>query len=139
MTPEEIEKIKRAADADDPQALFAYSRILQETDPKEAYKYVILAAQLGNPYALEAVGDRYLAEGRYDDATRCFKMGARAGILDCSVKLAVIRLEYDESSALRELEDLAEIGIRSACAALAEYYKESGNRKQYAYWRSLIK
>ncbi len=139
MTHEELEKLRLAAETDDPKALYDYSLALRSVDPAEADKYVILAAQLGNPNALECVGDKYLEKGDYNAAANCFKAGARAGILDCSVKLAAINLSYDEAKALKELEDLAEIGVRSACIALAEYYKTKGNRKQYAYWHSLIK
>ncbi len=139
MTAEELARLKARVDADEPNALMEYSKLLRPTDPKEADKYLLLAAQLGQAEAIENVGDMYLNLGKYSDAARCFKIGAKAGRLDCSVKLAVMRLPTEEHAAVRELEELAELNIRSACIALSEYYKAQGNRKQAAYWRSLLK
>lgn len=129
----------RRVEADDPAALWEYSRLLERDDPVEAFKFTILAAQLGHPLANQCVGDAYFDEEDYKEAEHYYRAGAKAGILDCSVKLAVIRLEYNDQRAVAELEELAEMGVTSACAALADYYREHGNRKQYAYWRSLAK
>ena len=127
---EKLTELKRRVEADDPSALYEYSRLVRDSDPVEADKFVMLAAQ---------VGDVYLDRGDIPTAEQYFKLGAKAGILDCSVKLAVIELDRDEQAAVKELEDLAEIGIRSAADALAEYYRVNGNKKQAAYWRSLVK
>lgn len=132
-------ELKRRVEADDPSALYEYSQLLRGSDPAEADKFVMLAAQLGEPHAAEQMGDRCLDVGDIAAAEQYFKLGAKAGILDCSVKLAVIELDRDEQAAVKELEDLAEIGIRSAADALAEYYRVNGNKKQAAYWRSLVK
>ena len=139
MTTEELEQLKARVEADDPQALYTYACYLAPTDAGESDKYYTLAAQLGHPQAAEYLGDKFLAAGDYDNALVFFKMGAKAGILDCSVKIAAMNLAIDDRSAIDELEDLAEMGVRSACIALAEYYKAQGNRKQYSYWHSLIK
>ncbi|MCI9405164.1 MAG: hypothetical protein HFJ21_03500 [Clostridia bacterium] len=136
---EKLTELKRRVEADDPSALYEYSRLVRDSDPVEADKFVMLAAQLGEPHAAEQVGDVYLDRGDIPTAEQYFKLGAKAGILDCSVKLAVIELDRDEQAAVKELEDLAEIGIRSAADALAEYYRVNGNKKQAAYWRSLVK
>ncbi len=139
MTEQELENLRARAELDDPKAMFDYARAIMHTDPAKAEKYIELAAQLGNGAALEYMGDKHLAEGKYDVAALEFKAGAKAGILDCSVKLAIMSMEANETAAVRELEDLAELGVRSACIALAEYHKAAGNRKQYAYWHSLLK
>lgn len=139
MTSQEMEALKKAVDNDDPNAMFVYSEIVRGTNPQEADKYVILAAQLGNPQACEKVGDMYLERGDYTRATHYFKIGAKAGLSDCSVKLAVLKMSWNETVALRELEELAEMGSKSACIALADYHKSNGNRKEAAFWRSLIK
>lgn len=139
MTDQELEQLKERVEADEPQALYDYARYLAPTDAKESDKYFTLAAQLGHPEAAEYLGDKFLSEGDYDNALVFFKMGAKAGILDCSVKIAAMNVAIDDQAAVHELEELAEMGVRSACIALAEYYKAQGNRKQYAYWHSLIK
>ncbi len=139
MTEAEREQLMRGVEADDPTALYAYAKELSETAPDEADKFFELSAQLGNPQAAQYMGEKYLEAGNRDNAARCFKVGAKAGILDCSVRLAEIELDTDEQAAVRELEDLAEVGVGSACSALANYYKSRGKRKQYAYWRSRIK
>lgn len=136
---DKLNELKRRVEADDPSALYEYSQLVRDSDPAEADKFVILAAQLGEPHAAEQVGDRYFDAGDIPAAEQYFRLGAKAGILDCSVKLAVIGLDRDEQAAVKELEDLAEIGIRSAADALAEYYRVNGNKKQAAYWRSLVK
>ncbi|MDE7463959.1 MAG: hypothetical protein K2M48_02920 [Clostridiales bacterium] len=139
MTQAELDQLKARVEADDPDALFAHARYLAPTDAKESDKFYELAAQLGHPQAAEYIGDKFLADGDYENALLSFKTGAKAGLLDCSVKIAAMNISVDERSALRELEDLAEIGVRSACIALSEYYKAQGNRKQSSYWRSLLK
>ena len=132
------EELKKRMKADEPAALYEYSELVRETDPIESEKYAVLAAQLGFVPAFERVGDKCLGDGDVENAALYFKAGAKAGILDCSVKLAALRLDDDESEAVRELEELAEAGVRSACTALSEYYIGIGNRKQAAYWLSLI-
>lgn len=139
MTPADLEQLKIRVDADDPQALYDYANLLAPTNAQEADKYYELAAQLGQPQAAEYIGDKLLENGDYEHAMACFKIGAKAGLLDCSVKIAAMNIASDERASLHELEELAEIGIRSACVALAEYHKAQGNRKQYMYWHSLIK
>lgn len=139
MTNDELENLRLSAERDEPQGMYDYARAIMPTNPAAAEMYMELAAQLGNAAALEYMGDKHLAEGKYEDAAREFKAGAKAGQLDCSVKLAVMYMAENETAAVKELEDLAEMGVRSACIALAEYYKDAGNRKQYAYWRSLLK
>ena len=139
MTNEELENLRLRAERDEPQGMYEYAQAIMPTNPTSADMYMELAAQLGNPPALEYMGDKHLAEGRYESAAREFKAGAKAGLLDCSVKLAVMAMARNEAGAIKELEELAEAGVRSACVALAEYHKESGNKKQYAYWRSLLK
>lgn len=139
MNEKELAALKARVDADDPSAMFLYAEYVRPTDPVEADKYTVLAAQLGNPQAAEALGDKNMEAGNQDAAAHYYKMGAKAGILDCSVKLAVISLDVNEAAALHELEELAESGVKSACSALAAYYKAQGNRKQYNFWHSLIK
>lgn len=139
MTDKELEQLLLRVERDDPAALYDYAVYLSETNADEALKYVLLSAQLGYPKAVDKKGDMYLEAGDKENAALCFKTGAKAGLLDCSVKLAVLRLDEYEHAAVRELEDLAELGVMSACAALAEYYHKHGNRKQAAYWRSLLK
>lgn len=139
MTSAELEALRLRAERDEPHAMYEYAQAVMPTDPATADKYIELAAQLGNGAALEYMGDKHLAAKDYDAAARAFKAGAKAGILDCTVKLAVMSMEINEAAAVRELEELAEIGVRSACIALAEYHKSNGNKKQYAYWRSLLK
>lgn len=139
MTSQELEALKKAVDNDDPNAMFVYSQIVRGTNPQEADKYILLAAQLGHPQASEKVGDAYLEKGDYEHASHYFKIGAKAGLSDCSVKLAVLKMSWNETTALRELEELAEMGVQSACVALANYHKANGNRKEAAFWRSLIK
>lgn len=139
MDEAQYAELLRRVEADDPVAMFTYGEMLQRTNPAEADKYITLSAQLGYPPAAEKLGDMYLAADDFENAERCYKTGAKAGIIDCSVKLAVLRIDEYEHSSVRELEELAEAGIVSACAALAEYYKKNGNRKQAAYWRSLCK
>ena len=137
MTEQELIQLKQRVDADDPKAMYAYALCVRQTDPTEWNKYIVLAAQLGNPDASEVMGDRFQEQGDFDRARFYYKTGARAGLLDCAVKLAMLNLYVDENKALRELEELAEGGVKSACTALASYYKANGNRKQYNYWRSL--
>lgn len=139
MTPAEFENLKAAAEKDDPNAMYLYAEAVRQTQPDEAYKYTVLAAQLGNPNACEKVGDMYLDRGDYERASHYFKVGAKAGVGDCAVKLAIIKMSWNDSAALRELEELAELGSKAACVALANYHKSNGNRKQAAFWRSLIK
>lgn len=139
MTSQELEALKKAVDNDDPNAMFVYSEIIRGTNPQEATKYVILAAQLGNPQACEKLGDMHLEKNDYARAAHYFKIGAKAGITDCAVKLSVLKMSWNETAALRELEELAEMGAKSACVALANYHKANGNRKEAAFWRSLIK
>lgn len=139
MNNSDLTELINRVNADDPDALFKYAELVRETNPTEAYKYTVLAAQLGNPYAMERVGDMYFDRGDYKEAEHYYKTGANAGILDCSVKLAVINMPNDEQRSLQTLEELAEAGIKSACSALADYYLSHGNKKEYAYWRSLIK
>ncbi len=139
MTDKELEQLLLRVERDDPAALYDYAVYLSDTNSDEALKYVLLSAQLGYPKAIEKKGDLFLEAGDAESAARCFKTGAKAGLLDCSVKLAVLRLDDFEHAAVRELEDLAEIGVTSACSALADYYHKHGNRKQAAYWRSLLK
>lgn len=139
MTEQELKTLKMRADADDPNALFAYAEYIRSTKPDEADKYTVFAAQLGNPYAQERLGEIYFSKGDLENAAFYFKCGAKKGVLDCSVKLAVINLATNEVGALRELEELAESGVKSACSALATYYKAQGNRKEANFWRSLLK
>ncbi|MCH5166145.1 MAG: hypothetical protein J1G01_07070 [Clostridiales bacterium] len=139
MNKIELATLKARVDNDDPEALLMYSDYLLAQDPQESDKYLVLAAQLGNPQAAEKLGDKYIDKGDYARAAEYFKIGAKAGILDCSVKLAVTNLSVNETAAVRELEDLAESGVKSACSALAAYYKAHGNRKQASFWRSLLK
>lgn len=139
MTEHELEILKARVDADDPEALFVYARYLAPIDMAESEKFYALAAQLGQPDAAEHEGDVFLDKGDVEHALANYRTGARAGILDCSVKIAALNLAVDERAAVRELEELAEMGVMSACKVLAEYHKEQGNRKQYAYWNSLLK
>lgn len=132
-------ELKLRVEADDPAALFEYAVILSETDKAESDKYMKLSAQLGHLPALEKAGEIYLAEGDTANAAHCFKTCAKAGMYDCAVKLAVIKIENDETAAVRELEELAVSGIESACAALAEYYAKNHNKREAAYWRSVLK
>lgn len=139
MNETEIAALKARADADEPAALFAYSEYLRATDYAEADKYLTLAAQLGYPFAAEKLGDKYFDAQDFEHAAQYFKVGAKAGLSDCAVKLAVMKLGDNETAALRELEELAESGVKSACSALAAYYKSQGNRKEHVFWRSLAK
>lgn len=139
MNELDLEQLKARAEADDPVAMFAYAEAVRATDHAEAEKYTVLAAQLGNPYAAERLGDKYAEQGDGEHARDYFRMGAKAGLHDCAVKLAVLDLNINEYVALRELEELAESGVKSACSALAAYYKAKGNRKEYKFWQSLIK
>lgn len=134
-----MDELMRRVEADDPEALWEYSRILEKEDTAESFKYTVLAAQLGYPLAIQRVGDAYFDEDNFEEAEHYYRAGAKAGILDCSVKLAVINIAYNEQKSILELEELAEMGITSACVALADYYRAHGNRKQYAYWHSLAK
>ncbi|MCH5156007.1 MAG: hypothetical protein J1F69_05305 [Clostridiales bacterium] len=139
MTEQELEQLKKRAEADEPAAMYAYAQAVRATDPKEANKYIVLAAQLGNPEASEMIGDRFQEQGDLERARFYYKTGAKAGFTSCAVKMAMINLCIDENKALHELEELAESGIKSACIALAAYYKSKGNRKEYNFWRSLAK
>lgn len=127
------------ADTDDPSAMYAYAEAVRPYNLKEADKYIVLAAQLGNPYAAERLGDKFQAQGDLERAAHNYRTGAKFGLTECAVKLAIIHLDSDENAAAHELEELAEGGIMSACAALAAYYKSKGNRKEYNFWKSLIK
>ena len=133
------EELKIRMKNDEPAALYEYSELVRSTDEAESDKYAVLAAQLGFVPAFERVGDKYLDEGDVENAAHYFKAGAKAGILDCSVKFAALKIQENENEAVRELEELAQAGVRSACSALSEYYRSIGNRKQAAYWRSLLK
>lgn len=139
MTKQELQALKAKVDADDPAAMFTYAEAIRAADRAEYDKYIVLAAQLGEPHAAEALGDKYHEQGDMERAMQFYKTGAKGGVLDCAVKLALIRLDFDEYAATRELEELAESGVKSACAALAAYYKSKGNRKEYNFWRSLLK
>lgn len=139
MDDKELAALKARVDADDPNAMFIYAQAVRATNPVEADKYILLAAYLGHPNAAELLGDKYNAAGDRDHALHFYKTGAKGGVLDCAVKIAVLNLEIDEYSAMHELEELAESGVTSACAALAAYHKSRGNRKQSAFWHSLIK
>ena len=139
MTDQELKTLKARVDADDSNAMYAYAEYIRETNPQEANKYTIFAAQLGNPHAQERLGDQCFEDGDLENAAYYFKIGAKQGLSDCSVKLAVVNLATNETAALRDLEELAESGIRSACLALATYYKAHGNRKEANFWRSLLK
>lgn len=136
----ELNALKAKVAADDPMALYTYAKLLSENGKSdEAEKYYEFAAQLGQPDAAAHMADVFAMNGDKDRAEVMYKIGAKAGLINCSVKLAILRLPTNEHAAISELEELAEAGIPSAAAALAEYYKERGNHKQYAYWRSLSK
>lgn len=139
MTEQELLQLKERVDKDDPVAMYVYAQSIRATDPAEADKYIVLAAQLGNPDASEMMGDKFHALGDMERARHYYKTGAKAGLSDCAVKLALINMDIDEYAAMRELEELAESGVKSACAALAAYYKSKGNRKEYNFWKSLTK
>ena len=129
----------RRVEKNDPAALWEYSRILEDKDSDEALKYLTLAAQLNYPPAIKSMADKLYDDNKVDEATHYYKMGAKAGLLDCSVKLAVINLDSDEGRSLLELEELAEMGVESAAKALADYYASQGNKVQHDYWSSLVK
>lgn len=131
-------ELKQRVDADDPAALFEYAELIRETDQAEAYKYTVLSAQLGHPAAMERMGDDYLDDGDVPTAAQYYKSGAKAGLINCTVKLAVLNLDVNERAALLELEELAQMGVPSACTALADYHQLRGNKKQSAYWRSVL-
>ena len=139
MDDKEFSIIKARAEANDPNAMFLYAEYVRAHDPAEADKYILLAAYLGQTQAVEKYGDICHARGDFENAMHFYKRASRAGSLDCAVKLAVMRLSFDEYKALHELEELAESGVKSACSALAAYYKSQGNRKQASFWQSLIK
>lgn len=139
MTEQELSQLKERVAKDDPIAMYVYAQAIRATNPAEADKYIVLAAQLGNPEASEQMGDKFHALGDMERARHYYKTGAKAGLMDCAVKIALINLDTDEFSAMRELEELAESGVKSACAALAAYYKSKGNRKEYNFWKSLAK
>lgn len=128
----------RRVEENDPTALWEYSRILESTNPEEAYKFVVLAAQLSHPKAIMLLGDKCAEQNKFVEADRYYSMGAKSGEVDCSVKLAKLHLLSDESLGLVELEELAEMGVLSACGALADYYKAHGNENQYEYWSSRV-
>lgn len=139
MTKPELEALKARVDADDPAAMYAYAEFIRASNPAESEKYIVLSAQLGNANAQERLGDKYHALGDLANAEFYYKTAARSGVLDCAVKLAVMNLSVNEFTALHELEDLARTGVKSACSALAAYYKAKGNRIESAFWHSLIK
>lgn len=139
MNDNELESLKARVAANDPEAMFVYAETVCQSDKAEFDKYIRLAAQLGHPAACEKLGDKYMEANDYDNASHYYRIGAKAGRLDCSVKVALIHLSFDEITAIKELEELAESGVKSACSALAAYYKALGNRKQYNFWNSLAK
>lgn len=139
MDVNELNALKARVDADDPAAMFVYAEGVRQFDAVEADKYIVLAAQLGNANAAEKLGDKFFESGDSERAADYYRTGAKGGLSDCAVKLAVINLNINEYAALRELEELAESGIKSACVALAAYHKSRGNRKEHAFWRSLAK
>ena len=139
MTDQELSQLKERVAKDDPIAMYVYAKYIRATNPAEADKYIVLAAQLGNPDASEVLGDKYHALGDMERARHYYKTGAKGGLMDCAVKIAIMNLDVDEYAAMRELEELAESGVKSACAALAAYYKSKGNRKEYNFWKSLAK
>lgn len=139
MNEKEFAALKARVAADDPLAMYIYAESIRSADPKEADKYIVLAAHLGNPNAAEKLGDKFAEAGDAARAVQFYRVGARAGLHDCEVKLAVMRFDADEHAALRELERLAEGGVKSACSALASYHKARGNKKEYSFWRSLIR
>lgn len=135
----QLNELKTRIQNDDPVAMYVYAESVRNSDPNEAEKYFVLASQLGHPDASHRLGDIYASRGDTERAAHCYKYGAKHGLHDCATKLAVLKLDIDELAAMRELEELAESGVRSACAALAAYYKSRGNRKQYNFWHSLDK
>lgn len=139
MTEKELLQLKERVDKDDPIAMYVYSKAVRATDPAEADKYIVLSAQLGNPDASEVLGDKFHSLGDMERARHYYKTGAKGGLMDCAVKIAIMNLDIDEYAAMRELEELAESGVKSACSALAAYYKSKGNRKEYNFWKSLAK
>lgn len=139
MTEKELAQLKERVDKDDPIAMYVYAQAIRATNEAEANKYIVLAAQLGNAEASEVMGDKFHALGDMERARHYYKTGAKGGLMDCAVKLAIMNLDENEHSAMRELEELAESGVKSACAALAAYYKSKGNRKEYNFWKSLAK
>lgn len=139
MTEKEFAELKARVENDDPVAMYIYAESIRAVNPREADKYILLSAHLGNPNAAERQGDKYSEAGDTERARQFYKVGAKAGLHDCAVKLAVMQLDTHEYIAMRELEELAESGIKSACAALAAYHKSRGNRKEYSFWRSLMK
>lgn len=139
MNQKELATLKQRADADDPIAMFAYAQAIRATNPAEAEKYIVLSAQLGDPHASEIMGDKFHERGDMERARHYYKTGAKGGVIDCAVKLALVNMDFDEHAALHELEELAESGVKSASAALAAYYKSKGNRKEYNFWKSLAK
>ena len=138
MDQNELAALKARVDADDPTAMFLYAEFLRPTEPETADKYILLAAYLGQPQAQEAYADKCYADGDFETAERFYRRGARVGLVNCSVKLATMELEVNETKAVRELEELAESGVKPACAALAAFYREKGKRKDARYWQSLI-
>lgn len=139
MTEAELRELKARAAADNPDAMYEYAMYVRVSAPAEHDKYIRLAAQLGQLDACERLGDKYMDADDPEHALHYYRIGAKGGRLDCSVKVAILRLSIDEPTAIRELEELAESGVKSACSALAEYYKALGNRKQANFWRSLAK
>lgn len=138
MDEQELAELKLRAEKDEPSAMYLYAQAIRPTDPEEADKFIVLAATLGQPNAAELFGDKLSAEGDFERARHYYKTGAKGGLLDCAVKIAITNLGIDEYAAVRELEELAEDGVQSACQALATYYKARGNDNQAAYWKSLV-
>lgn len=136
--PDISEELLRRVEADEPDALWEYSRLMEHDNPGEAHKYAVLAAQLGVPQAIKRLGDEYYRANNLAEAEHYYRLGVKAGLIDCSVRLAEMRLPSDEQNAVTELEELAEMGVNSACAALADYYSKLGDKVQYAYWNSRV-
>ncbi|MCH5158317.1 MAG: hypothetical protein J1F33_03865 [Clostridiales bacterium] len=137
--PDISEELLRRVQGNEPAALWEYSRLIEADSPDEAYKFAVLAAQLNQPDAAMYLGDRCAQEEKPDDAERYYRIGIKAGVAVCAVKLALIHLSKDEPTGLVELEELAEMGEISAAEALADYYKAHRNEVQYEYWSLRVK
>lgn len=133
-------ELMRRVDANEPAALYEYAESIRDSNPIEARKYTLFAAQLGLPLAMESMGDYCLAEGDADGASHYYRSGAKAGLMSCTVKRAMlnIKLNNNERLALLELEELAMMGVQSACMALSDYYLTQGNERESEYWRNKL-